>query len=72
MLFLIFPLKKSEKNNVFSVTPVNSARYEIRIIMTNSSQQQIPPTPPPYMYPPEDEINLLDYLIVLLKYKWLS
>jgi len=44
--------------------------------MTNSSQQQIPPTPPPYMYPPdmyppEDEINLLDYLIVLLKYKWL-
>ncbi len=39
--------------------------------MTNSSQQQIPPTPPPYMYPPEDEINLLDHLIVLLKYKWL-
>jgi len=39
--------------------------------MTNSAQQQIPPTPPPYMYPPEDEINLLDYLIVLLKYKWL-
>ena len=39
--------------------------------MTNSSQQQIPPTLPPYMYPPEDEINLLDYLIVLLKYKWL-
>ena len=23
------------------------------------------------MYPPEDEINLLDYLIVLLKHKWL-
>ena len=39
--------------------------------MINSSQQQIPPTLPPYMYPPEDEINLLDYLIVLLKYKWL-
>lgn len=39
--------------------------------MNNSSQQQIPPTLPPYMYPPEDEINLLDYLIVLLKYKWL-
>lgn len=39
--------------------------------MTNSAQQQIPPTPPPYMYPPEDEVNLLDYLIVLLKYKWL-
>jgi len=38
--------------------------------MTNSSQQQIPQTPPPYMYPPEDEINLLDYLIVLLKHKW--
>ncbi len=39
--------------------------------MTNSSQQQIPQTPPPYMYPPEEETNLLDYLIVLLKYKWL-
>lgn len=39
--------------------------------MTNSAEQQIPPTLPPYMYPPEDEINLLDYLIVLLKYKWL-
>ena len=39
--------------------------------MTNSTQQQIPPTPPPYMYPPEEEINLLDYLIVLFKYKWL-
>ena len=34
--------------------------------------QQPPPYPnyPPYEYE-EDEINLLDYVIVLLKYKWL-
>jgi uncharacterized protein involved in exopolysaccharide biosynthesis len=38
-----------------------------------SPQQQIPPEyhPPPYYYEPEDEINLLDYFIVLFKHKWL-
>ena len=32
-----------------------------------------PPPPPyyPYPYEPEDEINLLDYFIVLFKHKWL-
>ena len=38
-----------------------------------SPRQQIPPEyhPPPYYYEPEDEINLLDYFIVLFKHKWL-
>jgi uncharacterized protein involved in exopolysaccharide biosynthesis len=38
-----------------------------------SPEQQIPPQyhPPPYYYEPEDEINLLDYFIVLFKHKWL-
>jgi len=41
-----------------------------------SPEEKIPPEyrPPPYYpypYEPEDEINLLDYFIVLLKHKWL-
>jgi len=63
-------IKKSEKNNVFSVISVNSVRDNKKEKMTNSSQQQTPPTPTPYMYLPEEEINLLDYLIVILKHKW--
>ena len=41
-------------------------------MMNDTRPQQYPGYPP---YPPheyeEDEINLLDYVIVLLKYKWL-
>ena len=41
-------------------------------IMNDTGPQQYPPYPPypPYEYE-EDEINLLDYVIVLLKHKWL-
>lgn len=36
-----------------------------------SDQQQSPPeSDRNYQYPVDDEINLLDYLIVLLKHKW--
>jgi uncharacterized protein involved in exopolysaccharide biosynthesis len=38
-------------------------------------EQRVPPEYPPHYYPypyePEDEINLLDYFIVLFKHKWL-
>ena len=39
-----------------------------------SSEQQSSPEqqiPPPYLYPDEDEIHLLDYVIVLFNHKWL-